>query len=217
MKDYVDIVVGVATLITLVAGLYFAIRRFGLRREAKTFLQITVGARSIAKTPSTALVAIAIRLENRGGTRITARSGRRNEEGYLYDDLWDRCLHSGTLKIRPVEPRDKAHAFDWYSLPPLDATLQICTVDDQPHAVPARPGSLEQINFLDDYQDPVGRYAESDFWLEPREIYELVIPVWLPPGHYAAKAFFFGNCTDHGEEEYWSHTAYFCVRPPRAA
>jgi hypothetical protein len=70
---------------------------------------------------------------------------------------------------------------------------------------------LEQINYLDDYQDPEGGFKEVHFWLEPKESYELLVTVWLPPGTYAAKAVFLGKEQSHANEEYWSHVCAFTL------
>jgi hypothetical protein len=65
---------------------------------------------------------------------------------------------------------------------------------------------LEQINYLADFQDPVGGFTDAGFWLEPNETYELTVPLWLSPGRYALKACFLGEERRRREEEYWSQT-----------
>ncbi|MGD0309876.1 MAG: hypothetical protein ABSC02_11365, partial [Acidobacteriota bacterium] len=135
----------------------------------------------------------------------------REEGGYLYKEGLDACLHAGTLKIRAVPQEKKPLLFDWYSLPALRVITRLVPED---HLVVSE-ADLEQINYLDEFQDPETNYREVDFWLEPHESYDLVIPVWLRPGIYAAKAFFLGPVTKHGEEEYWSCQTLFkvCLQP----
>src|SRR6185295_6705315 len=96
--------------------------------------------------------------------------------------------------------------FDWYGLPPIDATLRIAAPHDSPAQIAATAGDLEQINYLADFQDPVGGFLNADFWLEPNEVYELTVAVRLPGGDYAVKAYFLGDERRHLEEEYWSQT-----------
>ena len=219
MKDALSIGVSLLTFLTLAAGLYFAIVRFGLKRERATFLRITIDPTIISHSAVVALVSVVVRLENKGDTRINARrSGDlRSPNAFLYDDTWDQCEHAGTLKVRPIPTRQEAWTFDWYALPAMAATLERCTVDDKPHQVAARLGDLEQVNYLGEYQDPVGNYRDVDFWLEPRESYDLAVPIWLPAGAYALKAYFLGQQSEHGEEELWSTTALLTVLPISAA
>ena len=72
--------------------------------------------------------------------------------------------------------------------------------------------SLDQINYLSEFQDPATNYNEVDFWLEPKESYKFEVPIWLPPGLYWAKAYFLGRREKHREDEYWSHATIFEVR-----
>lgn len=73
MKQYIDLVISVLTLLTLVSGLYFAIRRFGLKRERFTFLRMAISATSVYGTGDLVLVVLTVHLENKGDTRINAR------------------------------------------------------------------------------------------------------------------------------------------------
>jgi hypothetical protein len=215
MGNALAITISLVTLLATASTLYLAIVRFGLKRERATFLRITVDAAVTAHSGVMALVSVVVRLENKGDTRINARTQKslKHAAPFLYDDNWDQCEHAGTLKVRSIPTRQAAWTFDWYALPALAGTLERCTVQDRPHQVAPRLGDFEQINYLGEYQDPAGNYQNVDFWLEPHETYDLVVPLWLPPGAYAIKAFFFGQRVEHGEEELWSCTNLLNISP----
>jgi len=103
MKPYVDVIVSILTLLTLAWGLYFAIRRFGLKRERFSFLRLTVDAKALKDAGDLVLVVIT------------------------------------------VVPANKVMEAD---------------------------SDLEQINYLDEFQDPDTDFRNVDFWLEPRESYD---------------------------------------------
>jgi hypothetical protein len=219
MNDGLTIGVSILTLLTLASGLYLAAVRFGLKRERATFLRVSIHTSIVAHNNLLALVNVVVCLENKGDTRINARTHRDLEKPskFLYDDTWDQCEHAGTLKLRPIPLRDAPRVFDWYALATAPATIERCTVADQPHQVACRPGDLEQINYLGEYQDPKVDFTDVDFWLEPRETYELSVPMWLLPGAYAAKATFLGQRTEPREEEFWTSTHVFVVPSSGAA
>jgi hypothetical protein len=198
-------------VLLLALGLYFALRRFGLRRAARTFLRVKIDATAIKEVGNLLLVSIVVGLENRGQTRISARTRRdiKRRSDFLYDDRWDRCRHAGTFKIRRVLDKPGQIVFDWYLLPPIDKA-----------SFPGGSGGhqeadFEQINYLLEYQDPKTMFRDVDFWLEPNEIYEHQIMVWLPPGTYAMKAYFLGRVIKYREDEYWSCTKLFDFRKPK--
>jgi hypothetical protein len=219
MKDGLTIAISVLTLLTLASGLYLAVVRFGLKRERATFLRVSIHTSIVASNSSLALVNVVVCLENKGDTRINARTPRDLEEPgkFLYDDTWDQCEHAGTLKLRPIPLRDTPWVFDWYALAKAPVTIERCTIADQPHDVECRPGDLEQINYLGEYQNSMADFKEVDFWLEPHETYELSVPMWLLPGPYAAKAIFLGQRTEPREEEFWTSTYVFIVPASGAA
>jgi hypothetical protein len=70
----------------------------------------------------------------------------------------------------------------------------------------------EQINYLDDCEDPEVQFQEADFWLEPNEVYHQQVMAWLPSGTYAVKACFLGKMTQHGNEDYWSCNKLFNLK-----
>lgn len=207
MKPYFDFIVSVLTFLTLASGLYFGIRRFGLKRERFCFLNLTVDTKVIKNIGKVKLSSIVVTLENKGETRIDTRR-RRRDDGFLYNDDWDQCMHAGTLKIRPIAAQEEPLLLDWYSLKPMTAKVSrvvaegVCAVEE----------SLDQINYLSEFQDPATNYNEVDFWLEPKESYKFEVPIWLPPGLYWAKAYFLGRREKHREDEYWSHATIFEVR-----
>jgi len=206
-----DIILKALTFLTLALTAFLAVRRFGLQRESATFLRVLVTAREVVKLDDLTLVALSVKLDNLGQTRIDARTRPRDSKGFLYDDGWDRFRHAGTLAIRPITHVKEPLLLDWYSLPvlPIQATLS-ADVESYGQVV-LRDRDLEQINYLDEYQDPEENFAEVHFWLEPRESYELLVTVWLPAGTYAAKAVFLGMEARHQDEEYWSHVCTFNI------
>jgi hypothetical protein len=204
-----DILLKALTLLTVAITAYLAVRRFGLQRESATCLRVLVTAKVVLKSNEMSLIAVTVNLDNLGQTRIDARTKPRDSNGYLYDDGWDRLEHAGTLKIRPIARAKEPIVFDWYSLPSLPiATMLSANSESYGHVI-RQNGDLEQINYLDDYQNPEDNFAEVHFWLEPKESYELLVDLWLPPGTYAAKAVFLGKKTSHEDEEYWSHVCTF--------
>jgi len=213
MKDILSIAVSILTLFTLGSGLYLAIVRFGLKRERATFLRMSIDAVIVSHANPPALVQLTVHLENKGDTRINARrlDDLAAPTKFLFDDTWDQCEHAGTLKVRAIPPRERAWIFDWYALAAMPATIERCTVTDTPHHVAPRGGNLEQINYLSEYQDATVNYRDVDFWLEPHETYDQAVPLWLPPGEYAAKAYFLGRRDEHGEEEFWTGMLVFHV------
>jgi len=212
MKAYLELIVSLMTFLTLATGLYYAIRRFGLKRERFSFLNLTVDAKVMHDLGEVKLVSIVISLENKGETRINARRKRGSKE-FLYDDGWDRCMHAGTLKIRPIPVEKEPFLFDWYSLKPMNAKVS----QEEIEGVTITEDNLEQINYLSEFQDPEDNYREVDFWLEPKESYIVEVPIWLRPGIYCAKAFFLGPRRKYQEEEYWSHSMIFHVQSKQPA
>jgi hypothetical protein len=208
MKGYIDLAVSILTLITLASGLYFAILRFGLRRERFTFLSIAVSAKPVCARGSLVLVSLCVHLENKGDRRINTRR-KRLRDSNLYNDGFDVCAHAGTLKVRPIPVACEPLLFDWYSLTPMRASLSLVPEE----ILISEVDDLEQINYLSEFQDPKTAYKEVDCWLEPHESYDPTVPIWLSPGTYAAKAFFLGPETKCGEEEYWSSLTIFSVEP----
>jgi hypothetical protein len=205
----------VAQIAALTIGGIWALNRFAITRASRTFLEMSVGAKVVGGGSDNLLVQVVIRLKNIGASRINARKGHKG--AFLYDDGWDQCQHAGTLKVRSVQARSAPALFDWYGLQAIDASLRLAAPFDAPNHIAEQTGTLEQINYLADFQDPVGGFEDADFWLEPNETYELTVPLWLSSGHYALKAFFLGEERGHGEEEYWSQTIYCRLEPPNHA
>jgi hypothetical protein len=207
----VDILLKALTLLTVAITAYLAVRRFGLQRESATFLRVLVNAKEVVSSNELNLIAVTVKLDNLGQTRIDARTAPRDSNGLLYNDGWDRFHHAGTLQIRPIAIATEPLVFDWYSLPIMPIkTMLSSDAESYGHVVQGN-GNLEQINYLDDYQGPEGNFAEVDFWLEPKESYELLVDLWLPVGTYAAKAVFLGKKSSRKDEEYWSHVCTFSI------
>jgi len=188
MVEAIDLIVKILTLLTLLSALIFGILRFGLKRERYTFLQIKVEAKPVKTLRNSSLVMKTVHLENVGDRRIDSKRDRLGD-GCIYNDSFDVCRHAGTLKIRPIPESSKPTFVDWYSLSPYQSTDGL---------------DYEQINYLDEYQDPRTDYKDVDFWLEPHVSEEFSVFLRLKPGVYAIKAYFFGPVTKAREEEYWS-------------
>jgi len=210
MKPELEIAISILTLLTMAGGILLAVHRFGLSRERFTFLRLSADAKSVYDVGGLVLVAITVHLENKGDTRINARREPGQDE-YLYNKGPDVLLHAGTLKIRAVPEEVAPLHFDWYSLPPLRTATRLVPKEE----VVDSSAELEQINYLDEFQDPDVDYEQVDFWLEPNDSYDQPVWVWLRPGIYAAKAFFLGPETKHQEEEYWSCQILFTVGAPK--
>lgn len=207
-KDLLEIIISVLTVITLAWGLFYAVRSFGLKREKFSFLTMNLDANVLKQVGDLLLVSIIVQLENKGQTRISARRYQdtiKKEGDLLYSEKGEECKYAGTLKIRSVSDEDKTARFDWYSLQPITSVSVI--KDGKEHA-----GDLEQINYLNEYEDPETRYKDVDFWLEPNETYNCQVMAWLQPGTYAMKAYFFGELAKYREDEYWSTTRLFDLR-----
>lgn len=178
---------------------------FGWKREKYSFLILNLNAKVIKQVDNLLLVSIIVHLENKGQTRITARRRKdvdKEKNDPLYKEDADQCKHAGTLKIRSVPDKSQIELFDWYSLQQIADT----SILKDPES---KKGDLEQINYLNEFEDPEARYIDVDFWLEPNETYDLQIMVWLQPGTYAMKAYFLGEHVEYREEEYWSATRLF--------
>ena len=155
------------------------------------------------------MVSVIVHLENKGQTRISARRYQDIKSGksdFLYYDELDQCKHAGTLKIRRVPEKHKSELFDWYSLQP------ITKVNLLEYGRESREGDLEQINYLNEYQDPEMDFKDVDFWMEPNEKYDLQIMISLQPATYVMKAYFLGDLTKYQDEEYWSYTRLFDLK-----
>ena len=206
---YLDPILRIGTFLILAMGLFYAILRFGLKRERFSFLNITIDAKVMHDVGQVKLVSILVSVENRGDTRIKARRPRkRGAKKFLYEDDWDQCMHAGTLQIRPIPIEKEPLFFEWYSLKPMKA--KISRGDTGRNNTTEE--NLEQINYLYEFEDPKVAYREVDFWLEPKESYIAAVPIWLRPGMYCTKAFFLGPRKKYRNDEYWSHTMIFQVK-----
>jgi len=170
-----------------------------------TFLNLSIDVKIINQIGDLLLVSIVIGLENMGKTRISARRRenlKNKRAAFLYGDYdeWDRLKHAGTLKIRRVPDSLNVNIFDWYSLSPI---TDIQSLKDGRQFI----SDFEQINYLDEYEDPFSNYQDVIFWIEPKESYYPQVMVCLKPGTYVLKAVFLGKITEPPEEEeYWPCT-----------
>jgi len=207
VKNVAEVVNHVAGVMALVVGGLWALKRFGLTRESRTFLDLSSTARVVAADGDAVLVVVSVQMKNIGTARIDARTVRK-EDGAIFDDGYDRCTHAATLKIRRIPDFPTPAQFDWYVLPHLPA--EIITLNRRVQE------PLEEVNYLADYNEVrEDGSIEVDFWLEPNTTYEASVPLRLAPGNYAIKTFFFGRLLDTPhEQEYWSHlTVVRCVPP----
>ncbi len=203
-----ELFIGFLEVAVLAGGLAFAVWRFGINRETFTFFGLDIGAKVIKKSESgnLLLVSMVVHVENKGQTKIVARTRKDIEYAsaeFLYEDSQDQCKHAGTLKIRPIPDSQNPQLFDWYSLNPT-GNITIREGKDE-----TSESDLEQVNYLGGYQDPDSDFNDVHFWLEPNESYDCQVMAWLRPGTYAIKAFFLGKQTGHEEEEYWTTTRMF--------
>ena len=195
----------IIAVIGVLYGIYIAREKWLVERERFrffTFLKLGLDEDIIQEQDNLSLVAINIHLENTGWKRISARRYKDlkgKETNFLYNDNFDQCKHAGTLKIRKMPDNYKAGLFDWYSLIPIN-NVDVSKDGKQFQS------DLEQLNFLEEFEDPLTNYHDVDFWLEPSESYHQQIMIWLPKGVYVVKAYFLGNLIKYEEEEYWSST-----------
>lgn len=172
----------------------------------RTALSLYINSKVITKIDNSVLLAVNVKLNNRGVKRIYARQYRdvdRNSN-YLFssEEGVDLCKYAGTLKIRrvPIIYND-VKLIDWYSLEPI--TDQLIVKDWK-----AYKGNFEQINYLDEFGIPSleGGDRDVNFFIEANEPYNQQVVVLLPPGLYAIKAYFLGRYRAKYYEEYWSCT-----------
>ena len=131
----------VAQIAALVGGGWWALKRFGLTRESRTFLDLSASARVVDNDDDSALVVITVQMKNIGSARIDAKT-ERTPDGSIFNDGYDHCLHAPTLKVRRIPEYKMPSQFDWYVLPPVSA--DILTLNRHVHE------PLEEINYLAD-------------------------------------------------------------------
>jgi hypothetical protein len=157
MKEYLQAIVAI---IIAISTIYFIC---WVRREKFTFLNLSLNAKVINNLGELVLVSIVVGLKNMGKTRISART-RKNivnkPAAFLYEEYgeWDRCKHAGTLKIRKVPDNLNVDLFDWYSLPQI--TNKLILKDGK-----QGESDFEQINYLEEYEDPYTKYRDVSFWI----------------------------------------------------
>jgi len=166
----------------------------------RTALLLDINSKVIKKIDNLLLLAVNVKLENRGVKRISARQYKDKNSDYLYisEQGVDQCRYAGTLKIRSVPSTyNDVNFFDWYS---LDHITNKRIVKDLREYL----DDFEQINYLDEFgiSSQEGGDRDVNFFIEANEPYNQQVVVLLPPGLYAIKAFFLGKLT----EEYWSCT-----------
>jgi hypothetical protein len=205
LVEVTNIIVSILTLLFLAAGFFFALYRFGIKREKYCFLNITIDKQVICKKNNLLLVSIKIGLANRGETRIFPRTKCQKDSEFLFKDKYDECKYSGTLKIRRVPISNEQLILGWYSLKPIDSINSLLDENEN------LSFNLEQINYIDEYLDPRSDFKKLHFWIEPKEEHLFEIPIWLEPGIYAVKAFFLGKHIKYLNEEYWSKTTFINI------
>jgi hypothetical protein len=191
-----------------VAALAWAMWRFGINRGRFTFLDLDLSASALCANGDLLLVQVTVRLQNRGQTKIQARTREQltGDKTFVHGEEADACKHAGTLKIRRVLESVTPTVFDWYSLSKISG---VTILKDGNSA----ESDLEQLNYLNEYEDPEQSYNDVHYWLEPRESDNCRVVLWVPAGLYAIKAYFFGKRIDYKEQEYWSCTRVFNLRP----
>jgi hypothetical protein len=205
LVEDIKLTISILTLLSLAAGFFFALYRFGIKREKHCFLNITLDKQVICKKNNLLLVSIKIGLANKGETRIFPRTKYQKKSEFLFEDKFDKCMYSGTLKIRRVPINNEQLISNWYSLKPIDSINSLQDENEN------RSFNLEQINYLDEYLDTRSNFKKLHFWIEPKEEHTFDIPIWLEPGIYAVKAFFLGKRIKYRNEEYWSRTTFINI------
>lgn len=219
------------------AAFGWALWRFGRNRGLFTFMDMDLQAKVVSyvrqDNKDLLLVSLVVGLKNRGLTKIQARRRyylrswwrfrwvvRGQLQGrHLNTEKYDLCEHAGTLKVRRALEGTSPTQFDWYSLEPVGGivTWKDKEKESQSH--------LEQVDYLGEFEDDdpafrddSGTYKDVDFWLEPKETDQCSVMIWLNPGTYAVKAYFLGKRSQPAEEdEYWSCTRLFNLKPPDRA
>jgi len=195
-----------AQIIALVVGGGWALWRFGLTRESRTFLDLSTSARVVDTAADSMLVVVTVQMKNIGSSRIDPKTARK-PDGSIFNDGYDHCLHAATLKVRRIPEYETPTQFDWYVLPPMPADIR--TLNRHVHE------PLEEIDYLADFNEVrEGGSVEPDFWLEPNTSYDASVSLRLEKGNYAIKTFFIGALDKPHEQEYWSHvTVFHCGVP----
>jgi hypothetical protein len=195
-----------AQSVALVVGGWWALKRFGLTRESRTFLDLSASARVVDGSADSMLVVVTVQMKNIGSARIDPKT-TRNPDGSIFNDGYDHCLHAATLKVRRIPDYQAPTQFDWYVLPPMSADIR--TLNRHVHE------PLEEINYIADFNEVhEDGSVEPDFWLEPNTSYDASVTLRLAKGTYAIKTFFIGALDSPREQEYWSHmTVFHCDVP----
>lgn len=175
--------------------------------------RVTTDAAVIASNDNAALVTITVCLVNRGDRRILPRKGsnRWPPGPYVFDDDRVKCAHAGTLKVRAIGPQ-AGTVVSWHDLPPLPA---LTGTSDGPGWVgegSALSVDLDQIDYLEDYRDSLGRRGGEPLSLEPNSFHKAAVSLWLPLGTYAVRAYFVAQVDGAGLRLFRSPTELLDVR-----
>src|SRR5262249_46925652 len=91
----------IAEALVPVAALAWAVWRLGINRGRFTFLDLDLSASVLHATEKLLLVSVTVRLQNRGQTKIQARTRQQlaGDKTFVHAEQADACKHAGTLKI----------------------------------------------------------------------------------------------------------------------
>jgi hypothetical protein len=176
----------------ILAGGIWAIIRFRVFRESVTKLAIGLTARSVPRADDGLLtVFLDVKFTNASPVRLRAKRLRYEGEGSdpAYQDEFETLKYSGSLLLREVPAGAARGPVPWFSR----------AENNSP-----RKGDIE-IDLFDEYELD----GQTDFWMEPGEIYHSGVTLILPRGTYQVMVTFVSQDRD---TDFWRRT--FLVNVP---
>ncbi len=162
-----------AETIGIMVGGFWALWRFGLRRERKPALDIALTLKIIPETEERFLAFFDVTLTNKSTRQVLARIRKAGRPAFK--DRNETLQHSCSLLLRRVPPET-----------PQDKLVRWFADADAKSPLPTH-----EANLLDDYEyEEPGR---KEFWMEPSESYHLGVGIRLQPGVYLAMVTFVGQ------------------------
>lgn len=199
----------VSTLAIIGAGA-FAWLRFVRGRIFKTRLALELGYEVVPLEGQRFLVFFDAVLKNVGQSRLTARPTVKHSET-IWGEQFD---YSCGLQLKRVALSAPANtSLDWFSGSKRLADVGFGASTPAVGEASAVPGRPLQIKLMADYE--VRGDTETDFWMEPGEVYHLGAAVVLESGLYLARLTFIGDGSREDsrwkrlvgvrpEDEFWS-------------
>lgn len=177
-----------ATTFAILAAGFWALYHFYLRRESQTALTIDLTTSSVPYVNSAHLVTFDVTLTNKG--LVGVRAQQKIRPAFKDDD--EVLQYGGDLLVRKVQPDLKPSAtVDWF-------------IADHEHS--PRETDFEA-DLLRIFRNDKGN---TDFWMEPGEVYHVGSTLVLEPGNYLVMVTFVGN--RNSNEDFWRRV--FLVQVP---